>query len=91
MLPGRQRKTGPLDEAGLFARFQDASLPVQQFHHREHLRVAWVHLQRARDLALAALRFRRSLERFAPAHALPQLFHETRARQVFVLPARDGR
>lgn len=143
MLPGRQRKTDPLDDAQLFARFEDASLPNQQFHHREHLRVAWLHLQRAGDLALAALRFRRSLKRFAAAYGLPQLFHETltwaylvliderrqggahatseeflaanpdllshrdgllsrhydvggisaskRAREVFVLPARDGR
>ncbi len=77
VLPERKIKTGPLDDAELFARFEDASLPNQEFRHREHLRVAWLHLRRAGDLARAALRFRRSLKRFAAAHGRPQLFHET--------------
>ena len=65
------------DDAELLARFEDASLPDRAFHHREHLRVAWMQLQREGDLARAAIRFRRSLQRFAAAHGKPQLFHET--------------
>src|SRR5216684_4246322 len=53
VLPERKIKTSPLDDAELFARFEDASLPNQEFRHREHLRVAWLHLRRAGDLARA--------------------------------------
>jgi hypothetical protein len=77
--------TSPPDDDELYARFEDASLPNQQFHHREHLRVAWLHLRREGDLARAALRFRRSLKLFAAAHGRPQLFHETLTWAYLVL------
>jgi len=73
----------PDDE--LLARFEDASLPEQAFHHHEHLRVAFLTLRAEDDLAGAALRFRRSLMRFAAAKGRPQLFHETLTWAYLVL------
>lgn len=73
VLPEKKRS----EDDQLLAAFQDTSLPDEKFHHREHLRVAFLCLRRERDLARAALRFRRALKRYARAHGKPNLFHET--------------
>ena len=35
-----------MDDASLLAAFQDTSLPAEAFHHREHVRVAWMYVMR---------------------------------------------
>jgi hypothetical protein len=60
----------------LIARFEDGTLPNQCFHHREHVRTAFLYL--TKYPALEALRiFSQNLRRFAQAHGKPQLYHET--------------
>jgi hypothetical protein len=61
----------------LRARLEDASLPSAQFDHRAHLRVAWSYLAEEDDFAVAALRFRRTLMRYAETIGAPAKYHET--------------
>ncbi len=58
------------------ARFEDASLANESFHHADHVRMAFLYL--SRYPALEALqRFSCALIRFATAKGKPQLYHET--------------
>jgi hypothetical protein len=49
---------------------------VESFHHRDHVRLAWIYLQ---DLPLleALARFTASLKRFAAHSGHPELYHKT--------------
>jgi len=66
-----------LDDDALYAGFLDATLTPAQFHHREHVRVAYVCLTRAGDLAAAATEFRAALRRLAAALGVAHIYHET--------------
>ena len=58
------------------ARFEDATLPNESFHHRDHVRMAFLYL--CRYPALEAIqRFSASLARFAAAKGKPGLYNET--------------
>jgi hypothetical protein len=60
----------------LLAGFLDCSFPAADFHHREHVRVAWLMLER--EPLLAALpSFVGGLQRFAAHHGATGLYHET--------------
>ncbi|MCI0672618.1 MAG: hypothetical protein L0Y64_19405, partial [Myxococcaceae bacterium] len=52
------------DEAALVAAFEACTLPGEQFHHREHLLVAWAYLREAPFLD-AATRYVGALRRYA--------------------------
>ena len=65
-----------LHDAELLAGFEDASLPTEAFHHHEHVRVAWLFVQR-HGLPDALGEFSRALKRFAEAKGKPNLYHET--------------
>jgi hypothetical protein len=68
----------------LLAAFEAAREPEGGFHHREHLRVAWLYLRRdAWPVALG--RFAEGLKRFAIAHGQPGLYHETVTVAYFLL------
>ena len=68
--------TATLTDAELLQRFEDTSLPTELFGHRQHVRVAWLFLQR--DGMPDALRsFSEALRRFAAAKGAHQLFHVT--------------
>ena len=69
----------------LFAAFDSATLPKEAFHHREHVRAAFLYLSKYPDLAEAALRFRSALRRFAEAHGVRHLLHETLTWAYLVL------
>ena len=56
--------------------FESCTLPPAQFHHREHIRLAWLYLREAPLLA-ALPRFVASLRRYATHLGQPQLYHET--------------
>ena len=65
-----------LTDQQLIARFEDGTLPPQYFHHREHVRAAFLYLTEYSVLeALQA--FSRALRKFAAAQGKPQLYHET--------------
>ena len=60
----------------LLEQFEAGTLPAEQFHHREHVRAAFLFL--AKYPVLDALRaFSDALRRFAKVHGKPQLYHET--------------
>jgi hypothetical protein len=53
----------------LCAAFDAATLPKEEFHHREHLRVAFVYLSRHPSDGVP--RFCQALLRFATVHGVP--------------------
>jgi len=56
--------------------FEDVTLPNSAFHHRDHVRLAWLYLERYPVLE-ALTRFTEGLKRFAAANGHPGLYHET--------------
>lgn len=71
MLPDRQ-----IEDDDLLRGFEDGTLPTAAFHHREHVRVAWLCLRREPPVA-ALDRFSQGLKRFAAAKGASGLYHET--------------
>ena len=65
-----------LADDDFIARFEDCTLPNTAFHHRDHVRLAWLYLCREPPLA-ALTRFVDSLKRFAHANGHDGLYHET--------------
>lgn len=66
------------DDAFLAA-FEGGSLAKEAFHHREHVRLAWLCLGR-HGLAGGSERFIAGLRAFASRHGVPGLYHETITR-----------
>ena len=56
--------------------FEDGTLPNESFHHRDHVRAAFLYLTKYPILEALEL-FSKTLRRFAEAHGKPQLYHET--------------
>ncbi len=65
-----------LDDASLLRGFEDGTLPPSAFHHREHVRVAWLYLKAEPPLTALA-HFAEGLRRFAAAQGAGGLYHET--------------
>ena len=68
---------GQLGDAALLETFEALAIAPADFGHREHLRLGFAVLARERDLAAAAIAFRRMLRRFADAHGVSGKYHET--------------
>lgn len=56
--------------------FESMAFPADDFHHREHVRLAWIYL-REHPLLAALTRFAESLKRFAANAGAAGLYHET--------------
>ncbi|HKV60556.1 MAG TPA: hypothetical protein VJO16_01470 [Candidatus Acidoferrum sp.] len=56
--------------------FEDLSFPADLFHHREHIRVAWLYLK-ASDATHASERMSEGIRRFANHHGATQKYHHT--------------
>lgn len=69
-------ETLTLDDAMLLRELEAGTLPISAFHHREHVRVAWLYLKAEPPLTALA-RFAESLKRFAAAKGAAGLYHET--------------
>jgi hypothetical protein len=65
-----------MDERELFDRFVDSTLPADQFHHQQHVHVAWLFVQR-HGMPLALGEFSAAIKRFADAKGATGLYHET--------------
>ena len=65
-----------MNDRDFLAAFEDGTLPEESFHHRDHVRAAWL-LLRAERPAAALDRFSTALERFASARGKAGLYHET--------------
>ena len=74
---GREKSQAiPMTDHELIEQFENGTLPDQCFHHREHVRTAFLYLTRYPVLeALAA--FSNALRRFAELRGKPQLYHQT--------------
>jgi len=64
------------DDDALLDGFENGTIPAGEFHHAEHVRVAWMYLRR-HPLPDALARFIAGLKRFAAGHGVPGLYHET--------------
>ena len=60
----------------LFDRFVDTSLPADQFHHQQHVHVAWLFVQQY-GMPDALGEFTAAIKRFADAKGATGLYHET--------------
>jgi hypothetical protein len=60
----------------LIESFENGTLSNECFHHREHVRVAFLYVSQYAVLE-ALQRFSKALRRFAALHGKPQLYHET--------------
>ena len=56
--------------------FESLTFPADDFHHREHVRLAWIYL-RDWQLLDALTRFSTSLKRFAANAGAAGVYHET--------------
>lgn len=65
-----------MDERELFDRFVDTSLPAEQFHHLQHVRVAWMFVVKY-GMPGALSEFSAAIKRFADAKGATGLYHET--------------
>jgi hypothetical protein len=65
-----------MDDATFVARFRDTTLSTDAFHHRDHVRMAWLYL-REHGLEGAVGRFSADLRAFAQAKGVPGLYHAT--------------
>jgi hypothetical protein len=60
----------------LIEQFENGTLPNEGFHHREHVRTAFLYLTKYPVLEALQI-FSRTLRRFAEARGKPQLYHQT--------------
>jgi len=60
----------------LIEQFEDGTLPIEGFHHREHVRTAFLYLTKYPVLEALQI-FSRTLRRFAEVRGKPQLYHQT--------------
>lgn len=56
--------------------FENLSFPADQFHHREHVRVAWLYLKSS-DATRASERMSAGIRRFANHHGATEKYHHT--------------
>lgn len=60
----------------LLDRFLDTTLPGDQFHHEQHVHVAWLFVQQ-HGMPAALGEFSSAIKRFADAKGATGLYHET--------------
>lgn len=65
-----------MTDAEFVAAFESCRFPPGDFHHREHVRLAWIYLN-GRPLLEALTRFAESLRRFATNAGAAAKYHET--------------
>ncbi len=65
-----------MTDSAFLAAFRDTSLPEGDFHHRAHVRVAWLYV-REYGAVDAPTRFAADLQRYAEAKGVPGLYHAT--------------
>jgi hypothetical protein len=65
-----------MQDEEFIAQFESCRLSGDNFHHPDHVRLAWLYLGRY-SLLDALIRFSEGLKRFALAKGNPGLYHET--------------
>jgi hypothetical protein len=75
----------------LLDRFIDTTLPADEFHHRQHVEVAWLFVRR-HGMPAAIAEFSSAIKRFARAKGATGLYHETITWAfLFVIAERQAR
>jgi hypothetical protein len=67
------------EDTAFLQAFESGTLPNGAFHHRDHLRLAWLYLRRDGP-ELGAARVVDGIRQFAAAHGAADRFHETLTR-----------
>jgi hypothetical protein len=81
----------PMDQSALFDGFIDTTLPADQFHHAQHMQVAWLFVRKF-GMPNALAEFTTAIKRFADAKGATGLYHETITWAFLLLIAeRDAR
>lgn len=70
------RASSPLTDEALLDAFISTTLPGDQFHHEQHVRVAWLFVCR-HGMPAALGEFSEAIKRFAAAKGAHGLYHET--------------
>ena len=65
-----------MNQQQLFDSFVDTSLPADQFHHQQHVQVAWLFVLK-HGMPAALAEFTAAIKRFADAKGATGLYHET--------------
>lgn len=78
-----------MNDDDFLAAFEGATLPPDAFHHRDHLRLAWICLDRD-SLPRALERITAGLKRYTAAHGAGHQYHET-LTWAWVLVVHDRR
>ena len=65
-----------MNDREFVAAVESCALSGADFHHTDHIRLAWIYLSE-HPLLEAIARFTTSLRRFAAHHGVPQKYHET--------------
>ena len=65
-----------MNERDFVAAFEACAIAAEDFHHADHVRLAWIYLGE-HPLLEAIERFTKSLQRFARHYGVPGLYHET--------------
>ncbi|HYM06576.1 MAG TPA: hypothetical protein VEU11_08450 [Terriglobales bacterium] len=68
--------TAMLDDDALVEEFESCRLPASQFHHADHIRLAWIFLGRHNEEEATA-RIEEAIRRFASHNGVPQKYHHT--------------
>ena len=66
----------PATDEEFIRQFEACTLPAEFFHHQDHVKLAWLYLQRY-SLLEALQRFSAGIKRFAAAQGKTDLYHET--------------
>ena len=75
-MPAEEGGSAPLNDEEFLAAFEEARLSPASFHHRDHIRAAWLCVRRYQRLDAIA-RFSSALRRFAIKAGAPTLYNET--------------
>ena len=65
-----------MNESEWMQAFESSALPAESFHHADHVKMAFLYLQKYPPLEALA-RFSSSLKKFAAANGKPNLYNET--------------
>jgi hypothetical protein len=71
-----KHKKQAMNDSEWMEAFERCTLPIGTFHHAEHVRMAFLYVQKFAPLEALA-RFSSDLTRFATAHAKSNLYNET--------------
>ena len=78
-MPSHQRSTLTPHDDAFVAAFFSGQIANQNFHHRDHLRLAWVQIQRLGKVRASEV-VTRGIREFATRHGSADRYHDTMTR-----------